>query len=86
MHFHAVRYPCTTSRTNPLMNKSFLLAAAVLFTSGLLAQQPTIPVRDNLTVEGIPALPTIPLARISRSVAPEVERHRRSIGQEKLHQ
>ncbi len=41
------------------MNRTLLLGSSLVFTVGhLLAQQATIPVRDNLTAEGIPALPT----------------------------
>jgi len=41
------------------MNRPLFLLSALLLTIGCLrAQQALIPVRDNLTVEGIPALPT----------------------------
>ncbi|HMC98039.1 MAG TPA: WD40 repeat domain-containing protein, partial [Flavobacteriales bacterium] len=41
------------------MNRTLhLLPSLLLALSGLRAQQATIPVPDNLTVEGIPALPT----------------------------
>ncbi len=46
------------------MKRSLLLPSLLLVLSSAIAQQSTIPVRENLTVEGIPPLPTSLVAEV----------------------